>query len=176
MATGGPRSFTSTPLRLRDGHCVSESGDTLLLVHRTSSRSGRCSGMARTGGHATVTCAVGWRCVGSEHRVPRRPSIRPRGCLNVLSRSHPRYSWNCKLCAISCFGTSLGRGLHCKTCHGSRSLRSLSFCALRDIAPSTMHSRDRPQHSHPHLLTLDRLLVTRAFKQRSNSVQTVVRP
>ena len=128
--------------------------------------------MARSGGHATVTCAVGWRCVGSEHRVPRRPSIRPRGCLNVLSRSHPRYSWNCKLCAISCFGTSLGRGLHCKTCHGSRSLRSLSCCALRDIAPSTMHSRDRPQHSHPHLLTLDRLLVTRAFKQRSNSVQT----
>ena len=70
MATGGPRSFTSTPLRLRDGHCVSESGDTLLLVHRTSSRSGRCSRTARTGGRATVTCAVGWRCVGSEHRVP----------------------------------------------------------------------------------------------------------
>ena len=70
LGHGRSAHFTSTPLRLRDGHCVSVLGDTLLLVHRTSSRSGRCSRTARTGGRATVTCAVGWHCVGSEHRVP----------------------------------------------------------------------------------------------------------
>ena len=94
MATGGPRSFTSTPLRLWDGHCVSESGDTLLLVHRTSSRSGRCSRTTRTVGRATVTCAVGWRCVGSEHRVPRFGRVGVHAKLNVLSRFHAHQSWN----------------------------------------------------------------------------------
>ena len=100
MATGGPRSFTSTPLRLRDGHCVSELRDTLLLVHRTSSRSGRCSRTARTGGRATVTCAVGWRCVGSEHRVPGFGRAGVHAKLNVLSRFHVHQSWNYTLVRV----------------------------------------------------------------------------
>ena len=44
--------------------------------------------MARTGGHATVTCAVGWRCVGSEHRVPGFGRAGVHAKLNVLSRFH----------------------------------------------------------------------------------------
>ena len=48
----------------------------------------------RTSGRATVTCAIGWRCVGSEHRVPGFGRAGVHAKLNVLSRSQDNYSRN----------------------------------------------------------------------------------
>ena len=66
----------------------------------------------------------------------------------------------------------LGKGITLQNLPWLSVLKEFKFLCPKGHRTKHNASRDRPQHSHPHLLTLDRLLVTRAFKQRSNSVQT----